>query len=34
LFGVPLAIAIMHVSWGTAFLWSMIKRIFKRVNTD
>lgn len=23
--GVPLAIAVMHFSWGTAFLWSLIK---------
>jgi hypothetical protein len=24
--GVPLAIATMHFSWGTAFIWSMISR--------
>ncbi len=24
-FGVPLAIAVMHFSWGTAFIWSLIK---------
>ena len=24
IFGVPLAIATMHISWGSAFLWSMI----------
>lgn len=24
-FGLPLAIAIMHIGWGTGFLWSMIK---------
>ena len=24
LFGVPLAIATMHFSWGTAFLWGLI----------
>ena len=26
MFGVPLAIAIMHLSWGSAFLWSVISR--------
>ena len=26
LWGVPLAIATMHFSWGTAFIWSMISR--------
>jgi succinoglycan biosynthesis protein ExoA len=26
--GLPLAIATMHFSWGTGFLWSMIKGIF------
>jgi glycosyltransferase involved in cell wall biosynthesis len=26
LWGVPLAIATMHFSWGTAFIWSMINR--------
>ena len=26
-FGVPLAIAIMHFSWGTAFLWSLIESL-------
>jgi succinoglycan biosynthesis protein ExoA len=26
--GLPLAIAIMHISWGAAFLWSMITGIF------
>jgi len=26
LWGVPLAIAIMHFSWGTAFLWSLLNR--------
>jgi hypothetical protein len=25
LLGVPLAIATMHFSWGTAFLWSLIR---------
>ena len=24
--GVPLAIATMHFSWGTAFIWSMISK--------
>jgi hypothetical protein len=24
-FGLPLAIAVMHISWGSGFLWSMIK---------
>jgi hypothetical protein len=23
LFGLPLAIVVMHVSWGSGFLWSM-----------
>lgn len=27
LFGVPLAIATMHVSWGGAFLWSMVNPV-------
>jgi glycosyltransferase involved in cell wall biosynthesis len=27
-FGLPLAISVMHISWGTGFLWSMIKRVF------
>jgi glycosyltransferase involved in cell wall biosynthesis len=27
-FGLPLAISIMHISWGTGFLWSMIKGVF------
>lgn len=26
LWGVPMAIATMHFSWGTAFIWSMIRR--------
>jgi succinoglycan biosynthesis protein ExoA len=26
IFGVPLAIATMHFSWGTAFIWSMISK--------
>ncbi len=28
LIGVPLAIAVMHVSWGLAFLWSILKTLF------
>lgn len=31
LFGIPLAIATMHFSWGTGFLWSMISPIRKRM---
>ncbi len=27
-FGVPFAIAVMHFSWGTAFLWSFVQYIF------
>ena len=27
--GVPLAIAVMHVAWGTGFLWSLIKSAVK-----
>jgi glycosyltransferase involved in cell wall biosynthesis len=30
LLGVPLAIAVMHLSWGSAFLWSLAKRLFGR----
>jgi hypothetical protein len=26
LFGVPLAITVMHLTWGSAFLWSIIVR--------
>ncbi len=26
--GIPLAIAVMHVSWGVGFWWSLIKRVF------
>lgn len=26
-FGLPLAISVMHISWGTGFLWSMIRGI-------
>jgi cellulose synthase/poly-beta-1,6-N-acetylglucosamine synthase-like glycosyltransferase len=30
LLGVPLAIGVMHFSWGLAFLWSLVKTIFSR----
>jgi hypothetical protein len=26
--GVPLAIATMHLSWGAAFLWSLVESLF------
>jgi hypothetical protein len=26
-FGVPIAIATMHFSWGTAFLWSLVSSV-------
>lgn len=29
-FGVPLAIATMHFSWGTAFLWSLVSLVFRK----
>jgi succinoglycan biosynthesis protein ExoA len=28
IFGLPVAIATMHIAWGTGFLWSMIKGIY------
>ena len=28
--GVPVAIATMHITWGTAFLWSLVKSAFAR----
>lgn len=28
LFAIPLAIATMHISWGSAFLWSLLKNLF------
>lgn len=31
--GIPLAIATMHISWGTAFLWSMISTLFNQSNS-
>lgn len=30
LLGVPVAIAVMHLSWGSAFLWSLAKSLFGR----
>ncbi len=30
LWGVPLSIAVMHFSWGTAFIWSFVAYLFKR----
>ena len=33
-FGLPLAIATMHIAWGTGFLWSMIKGIFTHRNPE
>jgi bacteriorhodopsin len=27
-FGLPLAVSIMHFAWGSGFLWSMIKGLF------
>jgi glycosyltransferase involved in cell wall biosynthesis len=32
--GLPLAIATMHIAWGTGFLWSMIKGIFTHQNPE
>ena len=32
--GVPLAIMTMHLSWGTAFLWSFVKTIFFRTENS
>jgi succinoglycan biosynthesis protein ExoA len=29
-FGLPIAIAAMHIAWGSGFLWSMIKGVFTR----
>ena len=28
--GLPLSIAIMHICWGSGFLWSMIKGVFTK----
>jgi len=28
IFGLPLAISFMHISWGAGFLWSMIRGVF------
>ncbi len=33
-FGLPLAIATMHMAWGAGFLWSMIKGIFTDRNPE
>jgi succinoglycan biosynthesis protein ExoA len=33
-FGLPLAIATMHIAWGAGFLWSMIKGIFTDRNPE
>lgn len=30
LFGVPAAIAVMHIAWGGGFLWSLVKWVFAR----
>jgi len=27
-FGLPVAIATMHIAWGAGFLWSMIKGVY------
>jgi len=32
-FGVPIAIAVMHFSWGTAFLWRLVEAIIFRNHT-
>ncbi len=32
IFGVPLAISVMHISWGSAFLWSLLKNSLLRQN--
>ncbi len=29
LIGLPIALAIMHFSWGSGFIWSLIKLIFR-----
>jgi succinoglycan biosynthesis protein ExoA len=33
-FGLPIAIATMHITWGAGFLWSMIKGIFTDRNPE
>jgi hypothetical protein len=30
LVGVPMAIAVMHFSWGSAFLWSLLRSLIER----
>ena len=34
LVGLPLAIAVMHFTWGAAFLWSVLKTIMRRTDTS
>jgi succinoglycan biosynthesis protein ExoA len=34
IFGLPLAIACMHIFWGVGFLWSMIKDIFTKYGSE
>jgi hypothetical protein len=33
-FGLPLAIFIMHICWGSGFLWSMIKGLSTKQNAE
>lgn len=28
--GLPLAVAVMHISWGSGFLWSILKSDFRQ----
>jgi hypothetical protein len=30
IFGLPLAIAVMHLSWGSGFSWSILKGMWER----
>ena len=30
LVGVPIAIAVMHISWGSAFIWSLIETVVQK----
>jgi succinoglycan biosynthesis protein ExoA len=32
--GLPMAISVMHISWGAGFLWSIIKRVFTNYNPE
>jgi len=34
IFGLPLAISVMHICWGSGFLWSMINRVFSNHNPE